>query len=246
MTDTSQDPHGSALYAGKVALVTGASRGVGLTITRHFLAKGATVIGLARGEAGLAHGAYHHLRVDVGDPAAVQHAFLAIGKLSPHLDIVVNNAAVLTSQYAMIMPPAAAQAMLNVNLLGPFMVSREAAKLMRKRKWGRIINIGSVAASLEPMGDSIYAACKAGLNTLSNVMAKEFAALNVTCNTLAITAVETDMLAQLPREKVEAVVAGLPIPRFATDDDILNVIDFFASERSSYVTAQTVFLGGVN
>ncbi|WP_340646698.1 SDR family oxidoreductase [Phenylobacterium sp.] len=246
MTDAPQHPQSPALYAGKVVLVTGASRGVGLTIARHFLDQGATVIGLARGLAGLDDKAYSHLQVDVGDATAVQQAFLAIGKLSPHLDIVINNAAVLTSQYALIMSPTAAQAMLNTNLLGPFMVSREAAKLMRKRKWGRIINISSMAVSLEPMGDSIYAASKAGLSTLANVMAKEFAALNVTCNTLAITAVETEMLGQLPRDKVEAVVARLPIPRLATDDDILNVIDFFASERSAYVTAQTVFLGGVN
>ena len=117
---------------------------------------------------------------------------------------------------------------------------------MRKRKWGRIINIGSMAASLEPMGDSVYAACKAGLSTLANVMAKEFASFNVTCNTLAITAIDSDMLSQLPRDKIEAIIAGLPVPRFATPDDILNVVDFLAAERSSYITAQTIFLGGVN
>jgi len=126
------------------------------------------------------------------------------------------------------------------------MVSREASKMMRKAKWGRIINIGSMAASLEPIGDSMYAACKAGQSALANVMAKELAPLNITCNTLAISAIATQMLAQLPQDKIAQVIAGLPIPRFAEPDDILNVLDFLASERSSYITAQTIYLGGVN
>lgn len=233
-------------YAGKVVLVTGSRRGVGKMIAEHFLAAGATVLGFARGAAAIEHPSYHHFEVDVGDTDAVVRAFGEVKKVTDSIQIVINNAAVLTSQYAMIMPPAAAQAMVNVNLLGPFMVSREAAKMMRKRKWGRIINIGSMAASLEPMGDSMYAACKAGLSTLANVMAKEFAAMNVTCNTLAINAIDSDMLSQLPRDKIDAIIAGLPVPRFSQPDDILNVIDFFAAERSSIITAQTVFLGGVN
>jgi 3-oxoacyl-[acyl-carrier protein] reductase len=146
----------------------------------------------------------------------------------------------------MIMPPSSAQEMLKTNLMGTFMVSREASKLMRKAKWGRIINIGSMAASLEPIGDSMYSACKAGISTLANVMAKELAPLNVTCNTLAVSAIKTDMLAQLPQDKIAKVIAGLPIPRFAEPDDIFNVLDFLASERSSYITAQTIYLGGVN
>lgn len=233
-------------YAGKIALVTGSSRGVGREVAAHFLSGGATVLGFARGAAGIEHAQYHHIQVDLADVQAITTAFMQVRKLVPRIDIVVNNAAVLTSQYAMIMPPAAAQAMVNINLLAPFLVSREAAKLMRKTKWGRIVNIGSMAASLEPIGDSVYAACKAGLSTLANVMAKEFGSFNVTCNTLAITAIDSDMLSQLPRDKIEAIIAALPIPRFATADDILNVIDFFAAERSAYITAQTVYLGGVN
>lgn len=233
-------------YSGKIVLVTGARRGVGRLLAEHFLREGAQVIGFSRHADDLSAKGYTPIAVELGDAESVVRGFNQVRKTFGRVDIVVNNAAVLTSQYSMIMPPAAALGMLETNLFGTFMVSREAAKLMRKGKWGRIINIGSMAASLEPIGDSIYAATKAAVATLANVMAKEFAPLNITCNTLGITAIETDMLGQLPRDKVDAVVAGLPMPRYATADDILNVVDFFASERSSYVTAQTVFLGGVN
>jgi 3-oxoacyl-[acyl-carrier protein] reductase len=139
--------------------------------------------------------------------------------------------------------------MVNINLLGVFFVSREAAKLMRKSTSGRIINIGSMASSLEPVGDSIYAACKVGIITLANVMAKEFASMNITCNTLAITAIETDMLRQhtpTAQVKINEIIKNLPIPRMTKIDDILNVIDFFSSERSSYITGQMIYLGGIN
>ncbi|MET0518442.1 MAG: SDR family NAD(P)-dependent oxidoreductase [Burkholderiaceae bacterium] len=233
-------------YAGKIVLITGARRGVGRLLVEHFLAGGAQVIGFSRHEDEQPPAGYTGIAVDVGDADSVARGFEQLRKRFGRVDIVVNNAALLTSQYAMIMPAGAAKSMLDANILGTFLVSREAAKLMRKAKWGRIINIGSMAASLEPMGDSIYAASKAAIATLAHVMAKEFAAFNVTCNTLGITAIATDMLAQLPKDKIDAVVAGLPLPRYAEADDIFNVIDFFASERSGYITAQTVFLGGVH
>ncbi|GAB4081374.1 SDR family NAD(P)-dependent oxidoreductase [Modestobacter muralis] len=233
-------------YAGRVALVTGSRRGIGRMIAEHVLAHGGRVVGFARGESTIDHPDHTHVQVDVADPASVQRGFAELKQVTDAVHIVVNNAAVLTSQYSMIMPPAAAAAMVDTNLLGAFMVSREAAKLMRRSGWGRIVNISSMAVGLEPIGDSLYAASKAGLTTMGNVMAKELAPLGVTVNTLGVSAIATDMLAQLPQDKVDAVVAGLPLPRYAEPDDVLNVLDFFCSERSSYVTAQTVYLGGVH
>lgn len=235
-----------ALYADKIAVVTGARRGVGRIIAEHFLKEGASVVGLARGEQTFEDPKYTHLRADVGKPEEVQAAFREVSRQFSTIHIVVNNAGVFASQHSMIMPARHAQEMVETNLLGAFHVSREAAKIMRKSKYGRIINVGSIAVRVEPIGAAIYAACKAGVTTLANVMAKEFSAFNVTCNTVGVTFVETDMLRQFPPDQIAALVRSLPIPRYATADDICHVIDFFASEKSGYISAQTVFLGGIH
>ena len=233
-------------YQGKNVLITGSRRGVGRILCRHFLEHGASVIGLNRhDDEAFSAPNYQALVADIGQAQSLVPCFEQIRREHGYVDIVINNAGMLTSQYAMILPASAALAMLETNVLGTFLVSREAAKLMRKHKWGRIINISSMAAVLAPIGDSMYAATKAAVISLAHVMAKEFAAMNITCNTLGITAIETDMLDQLPRDKIDALIAALPMARYATADDVLNVVDFFASARSSYVTAQTIFLGGV-
>jgi 3-oxoacyl-[acyl-carrier protein] reductase len=236
----------ASAYADQVVVVTGARKGIGRMLVDHFLGGGARVIGISRGEASVDHPSYAHKTLDVGDDGAVRELFVEIARAQERVDIVINNAAVLTSMHAMLMPATRAEEMVRTNFLGVLYVSREAAKLMRKPKWGRIINIGSMASTLEPIGDSVYAATKAASMTLTGILAKEFGSYGVTVNTLAVTAFETDMLDQLPREKVDAVIAGLPLPRYPTADDITNVVDFFASPRSSYVTAQTVYLGGVH
>ena len=158
------------MYKNKNILVTGTSRGVGFDIACHFLKNGANVIGLSRGKANIEDKNYYHYSVDLGDPDSIVSCFKNyISKDFKKIDIVINNAAVMTSQFSMIMPIKNVMDMLNVNLLGVFLVSREAAKLMRGKEPGRIINIGSMASSLEPIGDSIYAASKAGIITLANV-----------------------------------------------------------------------------
>lgn len=213
-------------YFDKVVLVTGASRGIGRAISIYLLKHGANVIGFSKGELTISNKKYYHFSVDIRDITKIKKAFFEISKKFAKVDILINNAAVLTSQYSMIMPSEKAQEMVEVNLLGTFFVSREVAKIMRKAKYGRIINISSMASKLEPMGDSIYAACKMAVITLANVMAKEFSNMNITCNTLGITAFETDMLKQIPRNKIDKIIANLPIPRYACLDDIFNVIDF--------------------
>ncbi len=239
------------MYKDKIVLITGTSRGVGLTIANHFLDNGATVIGLSRNQSFvISSPKYFHYDVDLSDPQAIIDCFRKnISKNFRNIDILVNNAAVMTSQYSMIMPIKNAIEMVNTNLLGVFTVSRETAKLMRSKSPSRIINIGSMASSLEPIGDSIYAATKSAIITLANIMAKEFTSYNVTCNTIGITAIDTDMLHshnETAQVKIKEIIASLPIPRLAENDDILNVIDFFSSERSSYITAQTIYLGGIN
>jgi 3-oxoacyl-[acyl-carrier protein] reductase len=237
------------MYKDKIVIVTGASRGVGRMIVEYFLNNGAVVIGLSKNNSNLVNEHYYHYAVDLGEPNRIIETFRLIAKNHKTVDIVINNAAVLTSQYSMIMPVKNVVDMINVNLLGVFFVSREASKLMRTRKNGRIINIGSMASTLEPIGDSIYAATKAGIISLANVMAKEFASYSITCNTVAITAIETDMLRQhsdTAQVKIKEIISNLPINRMTKIEDILNVIDFYSSERSSYITAQTIFLGGLN
>lgn len=233
-------------YADRVVVVTGASRGLGRLLVDYFLGQGAKVIGVSRGETDITHSGYEHHICDITDDRAVRDLFTAIARSHGRVDIVINNAAVLTSIHAMLMPAARAEEMVRTNLLGTLFVAREAAKVMRRRSFGRIIGIGSMASTLEPIGDSVYAATKAASMTMAGVLAKEFAGYGITVNTVAVTALETDMLRQLPRDKVSAVVANLPLPRFATPDDVFNVVDFLASARSSYITAQTVFLGGVH
>ncbi len=234
-------------YEGKVVAITGTRKGLGASLARHCLAQGALVLGLSRGQGVIEHANYRHYHCDVRDGQAVRATFQAVAREVPQgLHIVINNSGVLTSQHSLLLPASSAEDMLKTNVLGPFLVSREAAKVMKRTPGGRLINISSMAASLEPSGDSVYAASKAALETLSHVLAKELSGFGITSNTVAVTALETDMLAQLPRAAIDAIIAKLPVPRYATEDDVANVVDFFASPRSGYVTAQTIHLGGLH
>ncbi len=236
----------SASHAGKVAVVTGSRRGLGRLITEHLLAAGARVHGIARGGADFEAGNYVHHRADIGDVKAVDEVFRTIAAERKGLDYLVNNAGTATSGFAMMLPAAAARDMVSTNILGSFHVSRAAAKLMAPRRRGRIVTIGSIMAVVEPAGGSIYAATKAAVEALSNVMARELAPRGITCNTLGLSVIETDMLATLSHDLLDKIVASMPIPRPATPDDVMNLLDFFLSDASGYITAQTVYLGGLH
>src|SRR6188768_4045815 len=139
------------MYTNKIVLITGSSRGVGLELARHFINNNATVIGISRQpNKNLEHSNYHHYSLDLSNAQSISDCFRKeIGRDFKTIDIVINNAAVMTSQYSMIMPLKNILDMVNVNLVAVFLVSRESAKLMRGKTPGRIINIGSMASSLE-------------------------------------------------------------------------------------------------
>jgi 3-oxoacyl-[acyl-carrier protein] reductase len=228
----------------RVALVTGSSRGIGRVITEHLLETNFTVMGVSRGKSDLSHPNYSHYSVNLLDPAEISSLFSSFRKQGIAVDTLINNAGVLTSQYALILDAKLAQDMVLTNLWVPFLLSKEAARAMRKVNWGRIVHIGSMAPTLEVQGDSVYAACKKGLEVFSNVLARELAEFNITSNVLGMSAYPTDMLDQLPKDALNEALKMLPIPSMASKSDILNLLDFFISKKSSNITAQTVYLGG--
>jgi len=231
-----------ALYSERVALVTGSSRGVGRLIAEHFLKQGATVIGVSRGGSDLTHEAYRHCQADVSDAAAVQALFGGLRAQGISVDIVVNNAAVLTSQYAMILPASAAQAMVNINLMGPFLVSREAAKMMRKGKWGRIINIGSRASQHASLaGVQAYTAAKHAIAGLTRQLAADLGPSGITVNCVAPALVRTNPQRDAQWDRYgeagqQALLNRIALRRLGTADDIAHAVGFLASDLASYVT----------
>lgn len=228
-----------------VTLITGTSRGLGLHLARHYLAAGHTVVGCSRGESVLDDPNYSHSAIDVGSDSDVTRVFADVRKRFGGVDHVINNAGIASMNHALLTPGRTVEAVLQTNVAGTFLVSREAAKLMQRRKWGRIVNVVSVAVPLQLEGESIYAASKAAVVSLTSILARELAPLHITVNAVGPTAIETDLIRGVPRERLDALLARQAIHRFAELSDVANVIDFFLRRESGMVTGQTIYLGGV-
>jgi 3-oxoacyl-[acyl-carrier protein] reductase len=147
--------------------------------------------------------------------------------------------------HAMLTPLAVARRIIDVNFLGTFLFCREAAKLMSRSGGGRIVNFATVATPLKLEGEAVYAASKAAVLSLTEILARELAPLNITVNTVGPTPIDTDLIRNVPREALDALLKRQAIQRYGTFDDVANVIDFFLQERSGFITGQHLFLGGV-
>lgn len=232
------------MYRGQVVLITGASKGLGSKLADHFATRNASVIGFSRSPGVLRHANYRHFRVDVRDEQQVHVAFGSIRSEFGKLDVLINNAAIATSQFAVLTPTASAEDIFKTNFLGSFTVCREAVRIMMKHKYGRIINMSSMMVPLRPAGGAVYSASKAALTQFTQVLAKEVADYGITCNVLGVSAIETDMWKDITKDKLMSLLQELPQKELATLEDITNVIDFFSSKASGAVTAQVVYLGG--
>ncbi len=229
----------------EVALVTGTSRGIGKFLASHFTKQGKVVMGCSRKKTVLDLPHYQHFELDVTDEKAVRQMIQTIRKTYGRLDILVNNAGVAAMNHVLLMPTETARRLLEVNILGTFVVSREAARLMQKNQYGRIVNMGSVAVPMRIDGEAIYAASKSAVVSFSQIMAREVAPFHITCNVVAMPPIKTDLIDGVPEEKIAGIVNRLAIPRMGRFEDVANVVDFFVHPASDYVTGQTIYLGGV-
>jgi 3-oxoacyl-[acyl-carrier protein] reductase len=231
--------------ASPITLVTGTRKGLGLSIAQHYLAKGHFVVGCSRGESELVHANYRHFIADVVDEPAVKKIFTYLRKDHGGLDNLINNAGIASMNHTLLTPMSTVNDIFDTNLKGTFLFAREAARLMQKKKYGRIVNMTTVATALMLEGEAIHAASKAAVLNLTQVMARELAPFGITVNSVGPTPVKTDLIRSVPKEKLDALLARQAIPRFGEPEDVINVIDFFLRPESSFVTGQNIYLGGV-
>ncbi len=233
------------MTAEPVTLVTGARKGLGRFIAEHYLALGHRVVGCSRGESDLEHERYAHFCADVCDERAVKPIFKHLRRAHGGLDHLINNAGIASMNHALLTPMETVDAIFATNVKGTFLFCREAARLMERRGAGRIVNMTTVATPLRLEGEAIYAASKAAVLNLTQVLARELAPLGITVNAVGPTPVKTDLIRAVPKAKLDALLARQAIPRFGVPEDVVNVIDFFLSPKSDFVTAQNIYLGGV-
>lgn len=229
----------------RITLITGTSKGIGRSLAEHYLAAGHAVVGCSRSACDLAHSAYMHFKLDVADEPAVKAMFSAIRKQHGRLDHLINNAGIASMNHVLLTPLATVENVLRTNVAGTFLFAREAARLMQKQKYGRIVNFSTVAVELKLEGEAIYAASKAAVISLTEVFARELAPWGITVNAVGPTPVETDLLRGVPQEKIDRILERQAIRRFGTIEDVQNVVDFFLRPESNFITGQNIYLGGV-
>lgn len=233
------------MYEGQVVLVTGTSRGIGASLAEHFLRQGALVEGCSRSPMTLADANYHHSVVDVSNETEVVVMLRDIQKRHNRLDAVINNAGVSHQGFVLLSGQEAFQSVFETNVYGTYLVCRESARLMQRRKYGRIVNIGSIALKAKMEGNAIYTASKGAVLELTKVLAKELAPFNITCNMVAPGLVDTAMFRGLSKKIMEKCMDQLAIKRMASIADLTNVIDFLLRKESSLVTGQDICIGTI-
>jgi 3-oxoacyl-[acyl-carrier protein] reductase len=228
-----------------VTLITGTRKGIGRFLAEHYVAAGHHVVGCSRQPADWQHERYTHIEADVCDEAQVKDLFVRIRRELGRVDHLINNAGIASMNHSLLTPYATVRRVMDTNLGGTFLFSREAAKMMQKAKFGRIVNFTTVAVPLKLEGEAAYVASKAAVQALTQVMARELGQFGITINAIGPVPIETDLIRAVPPDKIAGLIERQAIKRFGTCADVANVCDFFLRPSSDFITGQTIFLGGV-
>jgi 3-oxoacyl-[acyl-carrier protein] reductase len=226
-------------------VITGATRGIGLMLAQHYLERGDEVIGCGRTPSSLSHPNYTHRCVDVTLPDEVDEFFDELSGRVGRIDALINNAGIASMNALALTPQETARRIVDTNVLGPFWFTRASVRLMRGSGTARIVNFTSVAVPLCLEGEAIYAASKSAVETLTRIAARELAPFGITCNAVGPSPIQTGLVAGVPPQKMQALIAAQPIRRWAVAEDVTNIVDFFLKPESSMVTGQVIYLGGV-
>ena len=239
-------------FEGQVALVTGASRGIGAAIAMELAKKGLTVIGTATSDEGASKISQALAtfpgcagkNLNVNDAAAAEALIDAIVKEHGGLHVLVNNAGITRDMLAMRLKDDDWDAVIDTNLKAVFRMSRGVMRTMMKQRYGRIINITSVVGRSGNAGQSNYAAAKAGVAGMTRALARELGSRNITVNCIAPGFIETDMTGSLSDEQTKALLGQIPLGHLGKPQDVAHAVAFVASPQASYITGQEIHVNG--
>lgn len=227
-------------------LITGTSRGVGYQLAEHYTRIGYRVFGCSRGVGKLANKLYTHIETNIDSENSIKNLFMEISKAGASVDVLINSAGKSYSQLAIFTASHEAENLIRTNLLGSFMLLRDTVMHMKRKKYGRIINISSINVPMGSVGGSVYNATKAALENLSFTMTQELAGDDITINTIGLSVVaNTGMAKEIKKKALEQKLMRLSKPEMITADEVVHTIDFFMSPEARNITNQIVYFGGV-
>lgn len=229
-----------------IIVITGTSRGIGLSLVKRYIAKGHTVIGCSRSETEYRNENYHHFKVDLSNESEINQFAHSLKKQFGEIDVLINNAGIASMNHFMFTPLETAKKVMTTNFFAPFAMTRACVGLLKKSNNPRIINFSTVAVPFNLDGELAYVASKSAVESMTKILAKELAQFKITVNAVGPTPVKTFLTAKVPENKINTLLDRQAIKRFGEFEDIGNVIDFYIQPSSEFITGQIIYLGGVN
>ena len=230
----------------KIFIITGTRKGLGLDMAQYFLEQEEIVYGCSRRATTLRHPNYTHFELNVSNEQEVISMVRTIYKAHKRIDVLINNAGAASMNHFLLTPHSTTEKLFATNFFGTFLMCREVAKIMIRQNQGRIINYTTVAVPLNLEGELVYSSSKAAVEQLTRVLAAEIGQNGVTVNAVGPTPITTDLIKNVPAEKIQELIKRQSVKRLGKFEDVLNVVKFFIAPESDFITGQIIYLGGVN